>query len=103
VDTGRTIMGPVIGDFSKTGIGQLLPTGAVLGVAAMVANGGFCQKSVPSFSWVSPDETTGHDPERALHVARKMMARRSRELTPAEAALFLRLASIASAHETVRA
>lgn len=101
VDSGRVLVGPTLGDFCKTGIGQLLPTGAVLGVASMVATGGFSKKFVPSFSWLTPDGVTGHDPQRALEVARRMTARRGVSLTPAEEALFLALPALAREHESI--
>ncbi len=100
VDSGRMFVGPTLGDFCKTGIGQLLPTGMVMGFASMVANGGFCPKFVASFSWVTPDGTTEHDPDRALTVARKMMARRSIPLTDAEETLFKHLSGISERYET---
>lgn len=100
VDSGRLLLGPTLGDFAKTGIGQLLSTGTVLGFAAMVASGGFSPNFAPSFSWITPEGAAEHDPRRALEVARIMMARRHIDLTPEEEALFLQLPDITRRHES---
>jgi len=52
VDSGSTKVGSFIGDHSKTSIGVLLNTGAVIGVMCnVVAGGGIAPKFIPSFSW----------------------------------------------------
>lgn len=85
--TGKQFAGAVIGDFVRTGIGQLLPTGAVIGFGAMVATGGFCPKYVPSLAWLTPTEQSRTDPARLRDVAGRFMERRRVDLLPEEFAL----------------
>jgi UDP-N-acetylglucosamine diphosphorylase/glucosamine-1-phosphate N-acetyltransferase len=91
VATGRQFVGAVIGDFVRTGLGQLLPTGAVVGFGAMVANGGFSGPHVPSYTWMTTDGVTSTDPEKLREIAARIMARRRVELTTEEAELFAKL------------
>ncbi len=81
VDTGLQFLGPVIGDHSKTGINTTITTGAVIGVFANLVGAGIVPKFVPSFSWGYP-EFSEYRLEKALEVARRVMARRGVELGP---------------------
>lgn len=92
IDSGETFVGSVIGDHSKTGINVALPTGCVIGYACNVFVSRYPPKFVPSFSWLTDDATDRNDPAKALDVARKVVARRNRKLSPAEEALFLSIA-----------
>ncbi len=87
MNSGEIKVGCFIADHSKIGIGTLLNTGTVIGVAANVFGGGLPPKYVPSFSWGGGRDFVEHDPERAIANAKKIMARRKVELSPAEAAL----------------
>lgn len=89
VDSGQMFVGVTIGDHSKTGIGQMFGSGSVMGFAAMVASACFAPKFVPSFTWLTDQGNCNQDADRALAVARRMMARRDVVLTPAEEALFV--------------
>ena len=80
VDTGLQFLGPVIGDHSKTGINTTITTGAVVGVFANLVGVGIVPKFVPSFSWGYP-EFSEYKLEKALEVARRVMARRSVEMS----------------------
>jgi UDP-N-acetylglucosamine diphosphorylase/glucosamine-1-phosphate N-acetyltransferase len=51
VETGAQFLGSVIGDHTKIGIGQMMTTGANVGVGCNVFGGGVTPKYVPSFSW----------------------------------------------------
>ncbi len=76
VDTGITKLGCMIGDHVKTGIGTLLPTGAMVGAGTQIATGGFTSASVPPLCWVTADGTVPYRFDRfrtAMHAA---MARR---------------------------
>lgn len=83
VDTGLSSVGAAIGDHTKTAIGTRLNTGTVVGIFCSVVTDGFPPKSIPSFSWVTPDGADRHDVDRAVDTARTVMARRGVELTPA--------------------
>lgn len=93
IDTGQMFFGALIADHVKTGIGTLLPTGAVLDFAAVAAIGGLLPSYVPPFSWLTGDGVRAGDPQKLLDVARKMMLRRGIEMTEADATVFLRVAA----------
>jgi UDP-N-acetylglucosamine diphosphorylase / glucose-1-phosphate thymidylyltransferase / UDP-N-acetylgalactosamine diphosphorylase / glucosamine-1-phosphate N-acetyltransferase / galactosamine-1-phosphate N-acetyltransferase len=83
VDTGLTSVGATIGDHSKTAIGTRLNTGSVVGVFCSVVTVGFAPKSVPSFSWITPEGTDRQELDRAIDTARRVMARRGETMTEA--------------------
>jgi len=88
VDTGQIFVGLTIGDHSKTGIGQMFPTGAVVGFGCNVATCEFAPRFVPSFTWLTGEGTSRYDVERCLDVGKRVMARRQVRMTAAEEALF---------------
>jgi UDP-N-acetylglucosamine diphosphorylase/glucosamine-1-phosphate N-acetyltransferase len=88
IDSGQTFMGTVVGDHSKTGINTMLNTGTVIGVFANVFGAGFPPKFIPSFSWGGKEKLENYDFDKAVEVARKVMARRKIELTSAHIKLF---------------
>ncbi|MDQ7030059.1 MAG: GlmU family protein [Ardenticatenia bacterium] len=85
--TGEQFVGCFIGDHTKTGIGALLNTGTVIGVACNLYGTSMPPKFVPSFSWGEGKKLVEYRLEQAIQAARRMMARRHVELTPAEADL----------------
>jgi UDP-N-acetylglucosamine diphosphorylase/glucosamine-1-phosphate N-acetyltransferase len=88
VDTGEMFVGMFVGDYSKAGINVSFPTGAVIGFCSSV----FAARSpkfVPSFAWLDGESVQRFDEQRALPIARKVMARRQCQMTPAEEQLFL--------------
>ena len=85
------MFGAVIGDHVKTAINTAIPTGAVIGLASMVASSGFVPKFVPSFRWLTDGEMTRGDVNRLLDCAVTVMARRNVEMTDSEVELFLDL------------
>jgi len=88
VDTGELKIGCFIGDHSKLGIGVMLTTGAVIGIACNIYGAEVTPKFVPSFSWGNSEEGfVVHELDKAIATARRMMSRRKVELTPAEEAL----------------
>jgi UDP-N-acetylglucosamine diphosphorylase/glucosamine-1-phosphate N-acetyltransferase len=98
VETGSIFVGMFVGDYSKAGINVSFPTGAVIGFCSSV----FAPRSpkfVPSFAWLDGDSVQRYDEERALAIARKVMARRQCEMTPAEVQLFLAIRQQALAVE----
>jgi hypothetical protein len=100
VETGQRFVGATIGDHAKTGIGTCLPTGAVIGVAANVFTRAPVPKFVPSFAWLTDEGLATYRPDKAVEIARTVMARRKVTLSPAEAAL---LAGVPSRARTVEA
>ncbi len=100
VDSGEMFVGAFLGDHAKTGIHTTLPTGCVIGYAANVFTSRHPPKFLPSFSWLTDAGMEVNDPLRAVAVARMVMSRRNRELTPAEEALFLAIAEAAKQHES---
>jgi UDP-N-acetylglucosamine diphosphorylase / glucose-1-phosphate thymidylyltransferase / UDP-N-acetylgalactosamine diphosphorylase / glucosamine-1-phosphate N-acetyltransferase / galactosamine-1-phosphate N-acetyltransferase len=85
IDTGEQKVGAMIGDHVKTGIGTLLDTGAVVGVAANIFGGSAVLgcKWFPSFSWGTPPKLVLHDPARALVTMQEVMSRRGVTLSAA--------------------
>jgi UDP-N-acetylglucosamine diphosphorylase / glucose-1-phosphate thymidylyltransferase / UDP-N-acetylgalactosamine diphosphorylase / glucosamine-1-phosphate N-acetyltransferase / galactosamine-1-phosphate N-acetyltransferase len=91
IESNQMFVGLTIGDHSKTGIGQMFPTGAVVGFGCNVATAGFAPQFVPSFSWLTTKDNSRWEVHRCLDVARRVMARRDVKMTAAEEALFLSL------------
>lgn len=101
IDTGERFVGAFIGDHTKTAIRTTLPTGCVIGYACNVAVSGFAPTFVPSFSWVTDKGRAINEPQKALAVARTVVARRNRKYSPAEEALFLSVQRTADEIEVV--
>ncbi len=95
VETGQHFIGAMIGDHTKTGIGTILPTGCILGVASNVFTRQPVPKFVPSFAWLTDEGLTRYRIEKAVVIARQVMGRREIELTEAEAELLARTAELA--------
>ena len=88
VDTGEPFVGLFMGDHSKTAIGTLFNTGTVVGFSTNVFGAGFRPKHVPSFSWGGAGGIVPYELEKALAVARRVMARREVVMEPADEVLF---------------
>ncbi|MFC1596292.1 putative sugar nucleotidyl transferase [Candidatus Margulisiibacteriota bacterium] len=85
VQTKETFFGCIIGDHTKTGIGTMLNTGLVIGVANnLFGSSLFTQQTIPSYVWGTPSNLTEHFPGKAMLTAQAAMARRSLELTDAD-------------------
>lgn len=93
IDSGKLKIGAFIGDHTKTGIGSLFTTGAVVGVMCnLVTAGAPYPKYVPSFTWyVKGRASEGPGLEAMLKTARIAMDRRGVELTGDEMELFRKL------------
>lgn len=97
IDTGLQFVGLTVGDHSKTAINSMFNTGTVIGVSSNIFGDGFPPKYVPSFSWGAAGETfTTYTIDRAIDVARRVMARRNVILAPSEEQLFRRLFELTS-------
>jgi hypothetical protein len=74
VDSGRMMLGSLIGDHAKTAIGTLLPTGAIVGAGANLFGAVRAAKYTEPFAWGDNGETL--DLERFIAVARRVLPRR---------------------------
>ncbi|MGB4256887.1 MAG: putative sugar nucleotidyl transferase [Phycisphaerae bacterium] len=99
VDSGQMFVGLTIGDHSKTGIGQMFPTGAVVGFGCNIATCEFSPKFVPSFTWLTCRGSCPYAVERCLEVATRVMQRRQVQMTHSEIELFLSVPACASENE----
>ena len=88
IDSKSQFAGLIMGDHSKSGINTMFNTGTVVGVGCNVYGGGFPPKYIPSFCWGGSEELVTYNPDKCLDVARKVMARRKVQITPAEERLF---------------
>jgi UDP-N-acetylglucosamine diphosphorylase/glucosamine-1-phosphate N-acetyltransferase len=79
LETGRTFLGSLLGDHTRTAIGTRFMTGTVTGVFTNIACPDFPPRFVPSFTW---DVVHGsqYSIDKALEVARTVMSRRQRTL-----------------------
>ena len=85
IDTGLTFAGLTMGDHSKSAIGTTFNTGTVVGVCCNIFGTGFPPKYIPSFTWCGLQKPyTVYDIEKAISVARIVMARRNVELIDVE-------------------
>lgn len=88
IDTGRTSLGLLCGDHSKSGINTMFNTGTVVGLSANVFDAGYPDKFIPSFSWGGREDSPAFELEKALGLARTVIRRRNRTLLPEEEVLF---------------
>lgn len=87
VNSGEIKVGSFIADHAKLGIGTLLNTGTVIGVAANIFGGMPPPKFIPSFSWGEGAEFVEHNLKKALETAGKVTRRRGLHLSPAQDSL----------------
>jgi UDP-N-acetylglucosamine diphosphorylase/glucosamine-1-phosphate N-acetyltransferase len=95
VDTGEHFLGAVIGDHTKIGINQAIPTGASIGFATSVFTSSLMPRFVPSFAWLTDEGMSEGDPRRLVETARVVMSRRNVTLCEEAEKLFLHLPEIA--------
>jgi UDP-N-acetylglucosamine diphosphorylase/glucosamine-1-phosphate N-acetyltransferase len=80
VDTGMQKLGCFLGDHTKTGIGTLLNTGAVIGPFSNLLGGAVSPKYLSPFSWQGPSGFEHYRLDEAIATARTVMRRRSVEM-----------------------
>lgn len=81
IDTGMLFVGLTMGDHSKCGINTMFNTGTVVGVSSNIFGGGFPPKVIPGFSWMNIPSVEDYQIDKAIEVARQVMARRQVILT----------------------
>lgn len=84
VDSGSLFAGLFMGDHAKTGINTMFNTGTVVGVMSNVFGAGYPDKFIPSFTWGGVETSETYALNKALEVAKRVMARRKQALTPAQ-------------------
>lgn len=83
-NSGRMFLGLLCGDHTKSGINTMFNTGTVTGISANIIGGNFPPKFIPSFSWGGTIGAPRFEIEKAIELARTVMARRKRLLLPEE-------------------
>ncbi len=91
VNTGSQFVGLTMGDYSKSGINTMFNTGTVVGVGCNMYGAGLPPTAVPSFSWGGGAGLMEYRVDKFLSVAKAVMARRDKELSPAEEALLRKI------------
>ncbi len=89
LDTGRRLLGSLVGDHAKTAIGTMLSTGAVVGVGANVFGSGHPPAYVAPFAWGTEGEVMRL--EGFLTTARRVLPRRDVKVTDAIEAMLTAL------------
>ncbi len=84
VDSGSLFVGLSMGDHSKSGINTMFNTGTVVGVMSNVFGAGYPEKFIRSFTWGGVEKMETYALEKALDVARRVMARRKMTLSAAQ-------------------
>jgi len=84
-DTGRTFLGLLCGDHTKTAINTSFNTGTITGICCNLYNSGLLSKYIPSFTWGGQKtESTIGSFERTVRSIQAMMARRGKSLLEEE-------------------
>jgi UDP-N-acetylglucosamine diphosphorylase/glucosamine-1-phosphate N-acetyltransferase len=84
-DTGRTFLGLLCGDHTKTAINTSFNTGTITGICCNLYNSGLLSKYIPSFTWGGQKtESTIGSFERTVRSIQAMMARRGKFLLDEE-------------------
>ena len=81
INTKRTFLGVMIGDFTRTGISTMINTGSYFGLGCNIFGGGFQEKYIKSFSW-GRDSIVEFD--KLITTIKIMKDRRSKKLSDSE-------------------
>ena len=92
-DTGLSNLGPIIGDYVRTGITTAMPTGTVIGTGTMIAQSTFTPTCVPPMGFITDRQAAAYDAEKLIESADAMMSRRDQKLTEAEKQRLTQLAN----------
>ena len=93
-DTGMMFVGLMMGDHSKSAIGTQFNTGTAIGAHCNIFGAGFPPRWIPSFSWGGAQKVMKYDVEKALAVAKVVMARRGKVLTKTERDFWTQIKSL---------
>ena len=83
-ETKSLFVGLLMGDHSKSAIGTQFNTGTAVGVSSNIFCSGFPPKWIPNFSWCGPEGLEKYKQEKALEVAKIVMARRGKVISEEE-------------------
>lgn len=92
-ETKSLFVGLLMGDHSKSAIGTQFNSGTAIGVSSNIFCTGFPPKWIPNFSWCGPEGLQKYRTEKALEVAKIVMARRGKVISEEETALLKSLAT----------
>jgi len=85
IKTGRMFLGLLCGDHTKSAINTSFTTGTAAGICSILFHSGFLPNYIPSFTWGGlTDNSDIHLIERAVELAKVVMARRNRILSNGE-------------------
>lgn len=90
VSTNRIMLGLLCGDHTKSGINTMFTTGTVIGVSSSVVGADYAPSVIQSFSFGGRPDSAIYNIERALEVARIVMARRGKKLLIEEESILRR-------------
>lgn len=76
IQTDLQFIGLSMGDHSKCAINTMFNTASVVGVACNIFTYGFPSKHIPSFSWISGEDSLANELKKVLEAANNMMSRR---------------------------
>lgn len=93
--TGLQFCGLIMGDHSKAGINTMFNTATVVGVGVNIHGSGFPRNFVASFSEGGASGFSDVSLTKFFDIARRMMARRGKELTETDRAIFQAIYDIA--------
>lgn len=83
-DTGRMFLGLLCGDHTKSAINTSFTTGTIAGIAGILVANGFLPRYIPSFAWGGENKSSIYKINKAIEVAKIVMARRGKNLLPEE-------------------
>ncbi len=102
VATGEQFCGLFMGDHSKCGINTMFNTGTVVGVSCNIFGAGFPRKFIPSFSWGGYHGFEDYRFDKAMDTARRVMARRQKELTEQDLSILKHVYERSSKYRTFK-
>ena len=88
ISTTEIFMGLTMGDHSKSAINVQFNTASVVGVSSNIFCSNFPQKFIPSFQWVSDEQTSTFLLDKAIEAASAMMARRAQVFSQHDTTIF---------------
>jgi UDP-N-acetylglucosamine diphosphorylase / glucose-1-phosphate thymidylyltransferase / UDP-N-acetylgalactosamine diphosphorylase / glucosamine-1-phosphate N-acetyltransferase / galactosamine-1-phosphate N-acetyltransferase len=84
IGTNRIFLGLLCGDHTKSAINTSFTTGTTAGICGIIVADGFLPNSIPSFAWRGTKGCSKYHVDKAMDVARIVMARRGKELLQEE-------------------